>query len=136
MLDLVRAAKTSKAYAKLDASAWPDRVPPAGRQVRGGPSITLRNMARNALRVNARAGTSAPPSTPTARRGGRGAARAAHGPEDPSQLLTTLCTGEAAHAGLKMSAVAVIDLRLHASGKEVLYDLTPFSRWAARLHRC
>ena len=63
-LDVLRAARISKAYTKLDASVWPDRVPPAGRQVRGGPNITLVNLAQYALRVNPHAGTDAAPATP------------------------------------------------------------------------
>jgi hypothetical protein len=134
-LDVLRAARTSKAYAKLDASVWPDRVPATGRRARGGPNITLYNIARNALRVNPRAGTKAAPSTPAAgsRRGSRGSAPQAEAATGVERLLTTLCGDDLTLATLKMSGVAVIDLKLHAIGHDVLYTLVTFTRWAERL---
>ena len=152
VLDLLRAARISKAYAKLDASAWPERVPPKGRQVRGGPNITLSNMTLNALRVNPHAGTSAPPGTPRGRRGrgrstrGGGSNRGGgggdtgdevgdgeQGESSPAERLIALCSGELPLASLKMSGVAAADLKSHATGKPVLYKLLPFSRWADKL---
>ena len=67
--------------------------------------------------------------------GARGGARGGDGNESsPAERLASLCSGEPVLEQIKMSGVAVMNLKQHAAGKPVLYQLSPFSRWAQKLH--
>ena len=142
VIDLYPAARAS-GYKKLDKTAWPSRQPPAGKQQRGGVLLSLRNAATYELGLAA-AAEAAPARTPARgappRRRQRAAAPA---PAESGAATTAPWTAGAAAvaeldetpttATLCMLGAVAARLRDAAVGKELLYKLTPFSRWAADL---
>ena len=143
VVDLMLAARASGRYKKLDKTAWPSRQPPRGKQQRGGVLLSLRNAATYEMGLAAVA-EAAPARTPACkpRRGKKQRAAAPAPAESGAAATAPWAAGAAAvveldetptTATLTMLGAVAARLRDAAVGKELLYKLVPFSRWASDL---
>lgn len=132
-IDLLHVARTTKCYARLSAEQWPPRVPPSGRQQRGGPLLELPHAATYSLTQDSALGGGGVQAAPAQRRRGAPQGGAVTW-NAASNSLSAMCDDTGLAGVTQLGIVAdVLAQKAYGSGDDMIFLLDRCKGWAAAL---